>query len=77
MTRWREARSKPADEEAEMIERYDDADVTCDELPGGVLVGTMELVGCGGGDWHLAMPDRASRMLTPKKHPQPVWFNPF
>jgi hypothetical protein len=27
--------------------------------------------------WHLANPQRASRLLKPTKHPQPVWFNPF
>ena len=27
--------------------------------------------------WCLARPERASKLLKPKKHPQPVWFKPF
>jgi hypothetical protein len=51
------------------------------DLPSGVLVGTVEISDCRGkpGDyeWHLTKPDRLKRKLTPKKHPQPVWFYPF
>ena len=51
------------------------------DLPTGLLVGTVEIVGCTGkpGDyeWHLANPERLSRMLKPSKHPQPAWFYPF
>jgi ASCH domain len=51
------------------------------DLPVGVLVGTVEISDCTGkaGDyqWHLANPDRSTRHLKPKKHPQPVWFYPF
>lgn len=50
-------------------------------LPTGVLVGSIEIVGCEGssGDyaWKLARPKRAKRMLKPKNQPQPVWFRPF
>jgi ASCH domain len=27
--------------------------------------------------WHLAGVERAKTFRKPKKHPQPVWFNPF
>ncbi len=50
--------------------------------PTGVIVGTVEVVGCrkkGEGDYHwlLANPIRAKRKLRPKGIPQPVWFYPF
>ncbi len=52
-----------------------------DTLPTGVLVGTVEIVGCeedsGGYAWRLARPQRAKRLLKPKNRPQPVWFRPF
>jgi hypothetical protein len=51
------------------------------DLPTGVLVGTVEVIGCTGkpGDykWHLARPKRLRRKLRPRKQPQPAWFNPF
>lgn len=48
----------------------------------GVLVGTVELVGCdrkGPKDynWRLAKPHRLKKPIKPKNHPQPAWFNPF
>jgi hypothetical protein len=67
-------------------------------LPRGVLVGTVEIVGCRrletsdsdaagypiGDDeaqrsygWLLRAPERADELVAPKKHPQPVFFNPF
>jgi ASCH domain len=50
-------------------------------LPTGVLVGSIEIVGCDGSSrdykWKLASPKRAKRMLKPKNQPQPVWFRPF
>ena len=52
-----------------------------DDLPTGVLVGTVEIIDCTGeqGDyeWHLAKPDRLSHAIKPENHPQPVWFYPF
>jgi hypothetical protein len=51
------------------------------DLPTGALVGTVEIAACTGrpGDykWHLKRPKRLRRMLRPRKHPQPGWFNPF
>jgi hypothetical protein len=50
-------------------------------LPTGVLVGSVEVVGCEGrpGDyaWRLARPVRLKRKIKPKGRPQPVWFRPF
>jgi hypothetical protein len=51
------------------------------DLPTGVLIGTVEIVDCTGEPddykWHLAKPERANRLLKPKKRPQPAWFYPF
>ena len=51
------------------------------DLPTGVLVGTVELVDCtgkpGAYEWHLRNPVRRAKLVKPKKHPQPAWFNPF
>lgn len=67
----------PADDEAEMMREYRIADVTCDSLPRGVIVGTVELYDCDGGDWHIRRPERADRLVRPKNQPQPSWFRPF
>lgn len=66
-----------ADDEAEMMEEYGIDDVSCDDLPRGVVIGTVELYGCDGGDWHVRVPERAKRKRKPRNHPQPVWFRPF
>jgi hypothetical protein len=66
----------PTDDEAEMMADYGIDDVECDDLPRGVLIGTVELHDCDGGDWHVRNPERAKRLRKPKNHPQPVWFNP-
>ena len=63
--------------EAEMMDGYGINDISCDDLPRGVLVGTVELYDCNGGHWRLRKPDRATKFLKPKNHPQPVWFYPF
>ena len=51
------------------------------ELPTGVLVGTVEIVGCDGepGDyrWKLTRPKRFRPPQQPKRRPQPVFFIPF
>lgn len=67
----------PKGEEEQMLEDYGMDDAICDELPRGVLVGTVELYDCQSGSWLLREPERASELLKPGKHPQPVWFNPF
>ena len=51
------------------------------ELPTGVLVGTVEIVGCDGksGDYHwmLARPERLRVPIKPTRMPQPMFFVPF
>jgi hypothetical protein len=48
----------------------------------GVIVGSVEIVGCnrlksGEYAWELARPRRLRRPVLPTAHPQPVWFFPF
>ena len=50
----------------------------------GVLVGTVEIVGCSeepdnndNYHWFLANPNRLRKPIIPDNHPQPVWFKPF
>ncbi len=68
-------------EEAEMLKMYGMSDVNCDDLPRGVLIGTVEIWACTGnsGDfhWHVRNPQRAEKLWKPKNHPQPIWFKPF
>lgn len=64
-------------EEAEMLKEYGIADVSSDELPRGVLVGTVELFDCDGGQWHLRDPLRLEAPLEPTQRPQQRWFKPF
>jgi hypothetical protein len=51
------------------------------DFPTGLLVGTVEIVGCSGcpGDfhWHLARPERLKQMLSVRNKPQPMFFYPF
>lgn len=56
--------------------------VKMEDLPRGVLVGTVEITGCYGSKrdgyaWELANPIRLKELVKPIKKPQPVWFNPF
>ena len=71
----------PSETEAEMMAGYKIKDVDCDDLPRGVLIGTVELWKCTGdeGDfhWHVRKPERAKKLLKPTGRPQPAWFNPF
>jgi hypothetical protein len=66
-----------AADEAKMLEDYGMEDVNANDLPRGVVVGTVELFDCDEGDWKLRNPERAEQLLVPKEHPQPVWFHPF
>ena len=66
-----------AAEEAKMMSEYGIEGVSCDDLPRGVIVGTVELHDCNGGEWYVRNPERAKTLRKPKNHPQPVWFNPF
>ena len=63
-----------------MLEEYGIKGVVSDDLPRGVLIGTVEIFNTkdyGEFHWHLEKPKRATKLLKPKKQPQPVWFNLF
>lgn len=51
------------------------------KLPRGVIVGTVEVTGCEGGDdkyeWLLENPQRLPEPIAPQEQPQPAWFYPF
>jgi hypothetical protein len=66
-----------ADDEAELMREYKIKDARCEDLPRGVLVGTVELYDSDGGEWYLRTPERAKRLRKPQHKAQPVWFNPF
>ena len=67
--------------EAEWMSKYGITDVRCEDLPRGVIIGTIELNDCTGSGrdyhWHMSNPERAKRLRKPKNHPQPSWFKPF
>jgi len=58
-------------------------DAVSGDLPTGVIVGSVEIVGCRYTSrlecfaYKLANPKRLRRPIPPKHHPQPVWFHPF
>jgi hypothetical protein len=70
------ASNTPAEQDA-----WDEIRLEPGDLPTGVIVGTVEVVGCrtvrGEYEWDLAKPVRLKRPIKPKSHPQPVWFYPF
>ncbi len=51
------------------------------DLPVGVLIGTVEIVGCTDNgseyEWHLAQPRRLREPIKPTGVPQPGFFKPF
>jgi hypothetical protein len=65
-------------EEKRWSEAYD---IDIDELPRGMLVGTVEIADCvlddNGYLWILAKPERARRPLQPKNRPVPGLFHPY
>lgn len=64
-------------EEAAMMKAYRIKDIPCDALPRGVLLGTVDLWKCIGGDWYVQDPQRDKRLFRPSRKPQPKWFYPF
>jgi len=66
-----------AAKESELMAGYGINDMACDDLPRGVLLGTVELFACDGGEWHLRNPERDEVLPKPAKQPQPVWFCPY
>lgn len=69
-------RYKKEDEES-LMAFYGIKDVACDDLPRGVIIGTVDLHDCDEGEWYLKSPERAKRLRKPTNQPQPVWFKPF
>lgn len=67
----------PVDDVPHWMKKYGITDVKYDDLPRGVLVGSVEVYGCDGGEWYLRYPQRATKLLVPKNRPQPIWFTPF
>ncbi len=72
----------PTHVESEMLRTYGLRGVACDDLPRGVIVGSVDLVDCtmrsdGSYEWQLRNPWRATKLRRPKKHPQPGWFWPL
>jgi ASCH domain len=67
----------PVGRETALMRQYGIRDVTCDDLPRGVLVATVDLHVCRGGSWHVRDLRRASKLVAPTRQPQPVWFVPF
>ncbi|MCL4208004.1 MAG: DEAD/DEAH box helicase family protein, partial [Pirellulaceae bacterium] len=67
-----------ASEERQM---EDEVGFPIDDLPRGLVVGTVEIVDCTGSDgeyeWQLGNPERLPEPLPPQEQPQPVWFHPF
>ena len=63
------------------LDAYQKLKIKPGSLPTGVIVGTVEIIGCDGIDgeyeWHLARPERLAQPIKPERHPQPVWFKPF
>jgi hypothetical protein len=55
--------------------------VAIKSLPRGLVVGTVEIVGCknlgDGYAWLLKNPKRLQSPIPPVERPQPVWFHPF
>lgn len=69
----------PAEDELEMKSEFG---LDLDSLPRGVIVGTVEVYDCqqgadGGYEWLLCSPARLSKLLKPKRKPEPSWFFPF
>jgi hypothetical protein len=62
-------------------EAYEDFEFSPEELPHGVLIGTVEIVDCSGDsgvyEWHLAHPQRLKKPLPVDAIPQPGFFWPF
>ncbi len=64
-------------DESEMLEEYGISDLSSDDLPRGVLIGTVDLFDCDEGDWYLRFPERLETPVKPLVQPQPIWFYPF
>ncbi len=66
-----------AEEEADLMSEFDITDVAVDDLPRGVIIGSVELYDSDDGEWHLRNPQRAVECVAPVNRANPVWFYPF
>lgn len=68
-------------EEACLMQKYGIQDKSCDELPRGVILGTVELSDCTGTksnyQWHLTNPTQLQVFKIPNNTPRSTWFTPF
>lgn len=57
------------------------ANLVWEELPRGLILGSVEITGCELGneffEWQLARPERLATPLKPTRRPQPLFFFPF
>jgi hypothetical protein len=60
-----------------MRQEFGITDVEADDLPRGVIVGSVELFDSDEGEWYLWNPQRAENFVEPVNRPNPVWFYPF
>ena len=65
------------DAESEMLKEFGITDVEADDLPRGVIIGSVELHDSDEGEWYLRNPQRAENFVEPVNRPNPVWFYPF
>jgi superfamily II DNA or RNA helicase len=65
------------DAESEMLQESGISDVEADDLPRGVIIGSVELYDSDEGEWYLRNPQRAENFVEPVNRPNPVWFYPF
>jgi hypothetical protein len=70
-------------EEARLMATYGMAAENCDDLPRGVLIGTVDLWECTPGDserawqFHVRNPERLKTLLRPTTRPNVKFFYPF
>ncbi|HMP17210.1 MAG TPA: ASCH domain-containing protein [Gemmatales bacterium] len=67
----------PVENISSCMKEYGMEQESYEDLPRGVLVGTVEVFDSREGEWYLRNPKRAEKLLKPKHRPQPVWFRPF
>ncbi len=64
------------------LEIIDEVGFEIDDLPRGLIVGTVEIDDCeelddGQYGWTLKNPKRLKKLLKPTQQPNPTWFYPF
>lgn len=62
-------------------EAFEAVELDDQQLPVGVILGSVKIIGCGMGEecyeWQLARPRRLKTPLKPTGRPQPLFFFPF